>query len=284
LHTVASDDPQQAGHGGEATWVELLQNWLPSSYQVVTRRYIVPEQGDDIFETDIVVISPGYPSALREREEIMAGGVAAAFSVKLTLNAAGITDAADRASRLQRGMKGRFGSPRAQMLGAFPVGLLAHGHGWTREGSTPKINISEALETAHRASTHPREILDYTCVANLGTWSVARIPYVPPSSISSDSPDHQRHGAAMTAVFQSDPNNSSSPVAIFVTHLVERMSYSDPTMRSTADGLRLTDTAGSGSGIPRFWSLDPLFDFDVRRHLPARGLSRGDVDWRTVYN
>jgi hypothetical protein len=29
LHAEAKDDPQRAGHGGEATWAELLRNWLP---------------------------------------------------------------------------------------------------------------------------------------------------------------------------------------------------------------------------------------------------------------
>jgi hypothetical protein len=47
LHDVAANDPQRAGHGGESTWKELLTNWLPPSYEVVTRRYIVPEDGED---------------------------------------------------------------------------------------------------------------------------------------------------------------------------------------------------------------------------------------------
>ena len=70
LHEVALTDPQQSGHGGEATWVRLLREWLPSSYGVESRKYIIPEEGDDKFETDIVIFNPGYPERLRQREEV----------------------------------------------------------------------------------------------------------------------------------------------------------------------------------------------------------------------
>src|ERR1700722_201520 len=98
LHQEARDDPQYAGHGGESTWVRVLSKWLPPAYEVVTRKYIMPEVGNDRFETDIVVLRPSYPIPLRSQENILSGGVAAAFSVKLTLNAAGIRDGIQRAA------------------------------------------------------------------------------------------------------------------------------------------------------------------------------------------
>src|SRR5580658_6062655 len=97
LHQEALSDPQRAGHGGEGTWARILEQWLPPAYKVVTRKYIVPEVGSDSFETDIVVLHPSYPVPLHSREEILAGGVAAAFSVKLTLDAGGIRDGVERA-------------------------------------------------------------------------------------------------------------------------------------------------------------------------------------------
>ena len=81
---AAQEDPQRAGHGGEGTWRRFLQDWLPPAYEVGTRKYIVPEEGEDGFETDLVVFAPAYPKRLRDREEILGAGVAAAFSVKLT--------------------------------------------------------------------------------------------------------------------------------------------------------------------------------------------------------
>jgi hypothetical protein len=58
--------------------------------------------GDNEFETDIVILNPSYPTRLRAHEEILAGGVAAAFSVKLTLDAAGIRDGVKRLFELSR--------------------------------------------------------------------------------------------------------------------------------------------------------------------------------------
>lgn len=85
LHALAQQDPQKAGHGGEGTWLRFFADWLPPSYEIGTRKYIVPEAGGESFETDLVVFNPGYPKRLREREDILGAGVAAAFSVKLRL-------------------------------------------------------------------------------------------------------------------------------------------------------------------------------------------------------
>ena len=69
LHEVALRDPQRSGHGGESSWVQVLCDWLPPTYEVGTRKYSMPEQGEDVrsdageraFETDIVVFDPSYP-------------------------------------------------------------------------------------------------------------------------------------------------------------------------------------------------------------------------------
>src|SRR5271166_3890356 len=145
LHQAALQDPQRAGHGGEGTWVDVLKRWLPPAYDVVTRKYIVPETGVKKFETDIVVLGPSYPIPLHTHEEILAGGVAAAFSVKLTLDSAGIRDGVERAVALRRTLKSRFGTPRYEMAAPFPVGILAHSHSWKAPGSMPAKNIADQL-------------------------------------------------------------------------------------------------------------------------------------------
>jgi hypothetical protein len=270
LHAAASVDPQRAGHGGETTWAGLLRSWLPPQYEIVARKYILPEVGDDAFEMDLVVLSPGYPSALREREEILAGGVAAAFSVRLTADAAALTDALDRAVRLRRGLKRRFVTPRAQLVGPYPIGLLSHVHAWTQPTSTPMENVRATLENAHSALSHPIEMLDYVCIANLATWTFAKLPYTPPNAMehSPIATDVQRReGAVMTSVMGSDNPSTRAAVAVLVAALYERLSYFDPQLRSVADGLRLTDTLGSASGLQRLWNLSDIFDTDIIRQL-----------------
>lgn len=122
LHQEALKDPQQAGHGGESTWAGVLRQWLPSAYEVVTRKYIIPEIGDEKFETDIIIINPSYPRPLRGHEEILAGGVAAAFSVKLTLDSAGIRDGIKRAVALRRTLRPRLGTPGMRWRHLFQLG------------------------------------------------------------------------------------------------------------------------------------------------------------------
>src|SRR5579871_6711738 len=71
LHIQALDDPQRAGHGTEQTWARVLEDWLPSSYRVLTRRYIIPEVGAKSFETDIVVLHPSYPARLEHDDDCL---------------------------------------------------------------------------------------------------------------------------------------------------------------------------------------------------------------------
>jgi hypothetical protein len=120
-------------------------------------------------ETDVVIYSPGYPRKLRGREEVLAGGVAAAFNVRLTLNADGIRDGVERAAEMRRYLKPRYETVRGELLGAYPVGLLAHSHDW--KGESPRDTMTDALRQRDRElAQHPRECLDFACVANLGAW------------------------------------------------------------------------------------------------------------------
>jgi hypothetical protein len=275
LRAKAVEDVQKAGHGGEATWAELLRKWLPSNYEVATRKYILFETEDapEPSETDIVVYSPGHPEAFRGREEVFAGGVAAAFSVRLTLNADGIRDGTRRAAEIRRHLKPRYGSIRGEMLGPFPVGLLSHSHSWQREGSTPTDNVTAAA-IKHEAELvqHPRESLDLICVADLGTWALARCPFIELAGLPKSS----------TTRIAAHPALSPTPVASFVTHLLRSLSYTDPTLRPMTSGLQALNMLAIGGGQTRPWDLDEVFSEEVRNQLPMR-LDQEDVNWQAVY-
>jgi hypothetical protein len=151
LHSDARADPQRSGHGGESTWERLLKDWLPPAYGVATRKYILPETDDkQPFETDIVVFNAGYPERLRNREEVLVGGVAAAFSVKLTLDAAGLRDGVERAARLRRGIAQRHGTVRQELTSSLVVGLLAHSHSWSRPDSVVARHVAASLSDLDR--------------------------------------------------------------------------------------------------------------------------------------
>jgi Domain of unknown function (DUF6602) len=276
LHTTAQGDPQKAGHGGEGTWLRFLADRLPPAYEIGTRKYIVPELGDESFETDLVVFSPGYPKRLRERDEVLGAGVAAAFSVKLRLDAAGIRDGVERAAKLRRAMNVRKGTPRSELLGAFAVGLLAHSHVWHRPESKPVENITRAChDLDRRLAIHPRECLDYLCVADLANWTRSRVPWLNLPPEASDQPRFY----CWTTFIMTEP--SPPPVASLLANLYARLAYSDAGLLPLAEGFGLTQSfAGTGDDV-RLWDPAEVFSEYVLQELPTHAIER--PDWQGSY-
>jgi hypothetical protein len=275
LHAGAAEDPQRSGHGGEASWLRLLQEWLPPAYAVGTRKYIVPEDGNDTFETDLVIFNPAYPQRLREREEVLAGGVAAAFSVKLTLDAGGLRDGVDRGARLKRSMKPRLGTPRDELLGPFAFGVLAHSHGWNQPSSTPRENLERNLvELSADLVHHPREQLDFVCVANLTTVTTTRLVWLPSDTTGQQGGSVRTDaGDVLTGMGVADEADLPGPLAVFISALIMRLAYFDPSIEPFANALRLTGTFGAARGQGRRWRTADVYSELVRKALPDRALA-----------
>jgi hypothetical protein len=251
---------------------------------VVTRKYIIPEVDAPSSETDIVVLNPSYPEPLQDRHEILFGDVAAAFSVKLTLNSAGIRDGVSRAVQLRRGMGKRFGSPREEMLAPFPVGLLAHSHSWRSPGSTPRDNITQQLRSLDdELAEHPRESLDYVCVADLGFWWTMRTPFLPagPAGMLSTALTGKPAGVALSGIGQTEESEIYAPVASLITQLLARMSYNDPTLRPLATSFRVMGTLGQTQGKSRAWPLEEVYSAGAQAQLPQI-LRQGYDFWESV--
>lgn len=276
LHAEASkkSNIQKSGHGGEATWAAVLADWLPPGYEVGVRKYVLPELGleDDAFETDLVVFNRGYPRRLHGRHEVLSGGVAAAFSVKLTLDAAGIRDGVDRASRLRRALKKHQGTVRSELIPPMAAGLLAHSHVWRSPGSNPFNTIDTALEReSDRLVKMPREVLDLTCVSDVATWTLMRTVF-----------RGQQGREVDIATMGSLKDHSPAPVGVFIAALVGRLAHLDPSLEPFAAGLTRTNTLGSGVGRVRSWSADEVFSPGVASILRGNAIPAGD-EWRATY-
>jgi hypothetical protein len=297
LHAQAREPSkvQQSGHGAESSWERFLQDWLPAGYAVGRRKYILPEVGAARpRETDLVIFDPAYPVALRSREEVLAAGVAAAFSVKLTLDAAGLREAAETAAELQRMMRPRSESARSELLGMFPFGVLAHSHTWKAPGSQPVQDVRDTMWSLdEELAATPREMLDMICVADLGTWRRMFVTYLGPSVTAShpQATERQRaEGVTMTALVDSagyereDGQRLAPPpaVAVFLTALLQRLGHTDRALAPLARALEITGTSGEGSGLQRLWDLEQVYSDDVRRLLPSR-IRHGDPDWGLYY-
>ncbi|WP_460871075.1 hypothetical protein, partial [Nocardioides pakistanensis] len=226
----------------------------------------------------IVVLRPSYPPALREHTDVIASGVAAAFSVKLTLKAAGFQDAAVRLGLLRRGMLLREGTPRSELHGAFPFGLLALSHQWKED---PIASLESNVAALHGAASHPRELIDFVCVADLACATTMRMPYLPAHTVAGLSGEKMSIPAVNTGYAISDPAESVSPVATLITSLFARLAFHDPELKELSIGLRRTGTMGAGKGKSRQWSLQDVYSQTVLETLEARWLTNDE--WAAAY-
>ena len=175
---------QKSGHEAEAGWKRLLADWLPPNYQIGVREYLLFETPvDGVWssrETDLVIFHPAYPEALRIRNEVIIGGVVAAFSVKLTLNRAGLNEAIRDAAVLRRGIKVEKDRKVGELLSPLIFGVFAQSQtGFTQD---PDRTIDQILMESARDVALPRQNIDVVCVADLNCWrrfTTVDIPFPP---------------------------------------------------------------------------------------------------------
>ena len=106
LHQQAESDPQRAGHGARRRGPIILVNgsrpnttWRPGSTSSSRSRARLSRE-----RRTWSFIAPVIPGSCGDAR----GGVAAAFNVRLTLNADGIRDGVERAAEMRRYLKPRY--------------------------------------------------------------------------------------------------------------------------------------------------------------------------------
>lgn len=260
---------QESGHKTEELWATLLKKWLPPSYKVVTRKYIVSEVLDDenLKETDLIVLNPSYPPALSDDSYVMASGVAAAFSIKLTLGKAELEEAAQESAVLAGKRSVPYRKPYETLVSPFPFGVLSPSHCWKSPGSTPKQNVLDHLvnhDLAHAA--HPSQSIDLVCVADLGTWK----HFTHFDAAYDPLPGHEEMGARDAAVetgfFETLGPSDTPPIASFLGALYSRLGIPDPTMRAIAEGFNSADN-DRWTGDLRRWPVKDLFSLNEARYF-----------------
>lgn len=269
-----SEDPGTAGDRGEENWAELLRDWLPQYFHVVTKGRILNHEGHTSPQIDVLVLSPSYPKQLLHEKLYLAGGVEAAFECKTTLEPEHIERAARTAADIRRLLPERTGTPYKEMHSPITYGLLAHSHTWKSPKSTPYDNVQNNLLKSELTYTkHPREMLDLVCVADLATWSTMKSSSLP----IQDSKDLLKiiGWAPATLYFgptREDKTKSGilggvegyTPIGRLLTQLMEHLAWEHPDMRELAKYFTRSNVGGSGQGRPRFWSYEDVFSEAVR--------------------
>lgn len=286
---------QRVGHRVESRWHRVLLDWLPPQYDVGKRKYLLLETEDGPARTkehDLVVFHPCYPMDLRDRDDVLASGVAAVFSMKRTINKATIAEAYKDAAILRAGMKIREGTPREHLAPPVFFGLLGESHDWKRD---PKQTVRKLVDELDHKVTVPREGLDMLCIADLGywarstsivrteTWNGIQVPFPPPPELLAQLADLAKQDIVISGL-RHDYNDQQplSAVTHFIGSLWAKLAINDPAVRPLADGFRITNTFPQGGGLAfRRWTVaeltTPRIADGVRREfIPNR-------DWQYLY-
>ena len=180
----ATEDPGTDGDQGEENWATLLRNWLPTTFQIVTKGRILSHKGIASPQVDVLVLQPEYPKHLLDKKLYLAGGVLAAFECKVTLKAKHIVDFIKNSIDIKSHLETRKGTPYKELQSPIIYGLLAHSHTWKGNDSKPEENIRNSLiEADNSLITHPIQMPDIICVADLACWSSSKMVFIGPSQI-----------------------------------------------------------------------------------------------------
>ncbi|WP_407160495.1 DUF6602 domain-containing protein [Bradyrhizobium sp. STM 3557] len=278
------EDPGTAGDQAEEGWAEILRNWLPATYRVVTKGRLLFEDGSSSPQVDILVLTPSYPRALGNEKYVFAGGVVAAFECKLILRKADVARAFQTAARIKKKAKQRQQTPYDE-LNAPPIfGLLAHSQSIEQRSSSNKLYKCICDNTPKHVD-HPRELLDLICVADTATYSLGKHVLIG-KHLTEDEREElneiEAAGAVATMyVIQDDRNfdgvfdHSGAILAGLIYELTLRLAFEDTTIRPWAEHLSSLGFYG-GIGIPSYCDENVLSK-NVRDELDAQ--PRDDSFW-----
>jgi len=267
----AREDSGTAGDEGEENWAALLRDWLSPSCHIVTKGRILTSLGEASSQVDVLVLRPWYPKKLLHKKHYISAGVLAAFECKTTLRRDGLEKTFENARAISQILDRERQSSgytihQRRRPAADPVyaalhrpmiyGLLAHSHGWAADGAREKIS-SLIAEFDPKHVSHPREMLDLICVADLAVWSAERAPYmlVPERQFARGSDagtcyscHHKEHWDPSTIYF-----DSFTTIGCLIARLMRKLAYLDPDVADIATYLVIAAKESGGGGFWRHW-------------------------------
>lgn len=278
IYSKAADDPGTAGDEGEENWATLLREWLPATYQVVTKGRLIGHDGMMSPQADVLVLKPVYPKKLLEKKTWLAGGVLAAFECKNTLTAEHVKSAVVRAEKFKKLVPHRVGSPRKELRSPLIYGVLAHSHSWKAPSSDPLGNINRAFKDAQPSVAHPRFELDLLCVSDLAYWQSTYIAsyeanYAPDLAqlyeLVFGGPRGPMTARTCASIFDQRQTVGFQPIGGLISHLTQAFAWADPSVRDIADYYRLAQLWGTGGGSMHPWPIS-VYSEGVRAQIPMR--------------
>lgn len=276
IRARSKDDPGTAGDQAEEDWAEILRDWLPANYRIVTKGRILYPDGSSSPQVDVLVLNPSYPRGLSKEKYVFAGGVVAAFECKLTLRLSDLKRAFETACAIKKKAPVCLDSPYDELNRPPIFGLLAHSQSLTK--GTRSFDLYEAAEKyAAECSDHPRELLDLICVADTAIITLGKHVLIGKNLRKEEleeleSIDARAAVAAMYVVQDEDKRYLDYPGAILaglVYELTYRIAFEDPAIRPWADHLSNLGFYG-GIGRPLYCS-ETVLSATTRQRLRKEG-------------
>ena len=289
IRKTASQDPGTAGDEGEENWAELLRDWLPPSYHVVTKGQLLSSDGTLSPQIDVLVLKPTYPRSLHHKKKYLLAGVAAAFECKLTLKKHHVLKAVETASLIKRMTLPSEGTPYRKLTAEPLLGVLAHSGSWEASDDVHATveKIGTILDDSDAAYVkHPREMLDLLCIANLATWVTSKQPLANPDdevdSIARS--EYDPSGSPSTSYMchcgeagRGNTTTTFKPVGIFITELLVKLAWEDIALRDIAAYFLAVEFSTASSGKIRLWPRS-IYSPQLRKKLKLSRL-RQDIGW-----
>jgi hypothetical protein len=286
----AKEDPGTAGDAGEESWAELLRNWLPATYPIVTKGRILFDDDTASPQVDILVLSPNYPIHLRNKKMYFAGGVIAAFECKLTLKAQHLRRAKVVSKAIKEKLPFSTENPYESFNAPILYGLLAHSHSWTKAASVADqvfsimakiIDFDKSLDFDNL-----RYYPDVICVSDTASFCYRKAFVLSQDADESDEEILMELGAEHALSLSYDAYWSDAPGSwldgtvhgTLIFFLTEKMAYRDVTIRSLATYLRNTDIAGTSIGRVNNYGID-IEDHILRGYFEAGGATNPWNPW-----
>ncbi len=276
IRARVSEDPGTAGDQVEETWAQILRNWLPAHYHVVTKGRVIGQNGEVSPQVDVIVLWPSYPPFLLNKKLYLAAGIAAAFECKLTFrksqlrklfkNGVRMTEIAKRECDERRNLKRIRGEDYAyeEYHRVFEYGLLAHSYDGMSSDS-PHKEISDQLKKLdEELVTHPNKMVDLICIQNMACWASERAPYSVVVSGPSSKPQetqisrlpHPQSGYSCHYPEMWAPGkhrDSFSPLGSLLARLYKKLSYNDQSLIALSRYYSTALATGAGGPLNRVW-------------------------------
>ncbi len=281
------EDPGTAGDQGETTWKQVLEEWLPPKYRVITKGRIIGPKGQSSKQVDVLVLHPSYPSGLAlESNYHPSSAVVAAFECKATLKAKHIKEGIAAAAKLREISPKMFGTPRKEICSPILFGILSHSHSWKSKSSTPVDNVRSILNEGYSGSSYtPIDLMDIVCVADLGIWNLWKFTnFVKPHAqgykyklsekqavmptLVKKQPLGRISAIYMEATTQSNSTQAFSTIGALISTLYQKIALNDPELRGMADYFRLANFWGNGKGQEiQGWSAKSFYSGKVKKRF-----------------